>query len=98
MNYNCIIIGSGLAGLDSALHAAKQGTVLIISKNSLQSSNTWLAQGGFAAAMDKADNPQKHIKDTLVAGSFHNDKKAVGYSQKRAADRKRSDCGRHAFQ
>lgn len=84
MNYNCIIIGSGLAGLNCALHAAKQGTVLIISKNSLQSSNTWLAQGGFAAAMDKADNPQKHIKDTLVAGSFHNDKKAVEFIVKNA--------------
>ena len=84
MNYDCIIIGSGLAGLNCALHAAKHGSVLIISKNRLQNSNSWLAQGGIAAAVAKTDNPKEHIKDTLVAGSFHNDKKAVEFIVKNA--------------
>jgi L-aspartate oxidase len=84
MNYNCIIIGSGLAGLNCALNAAKKGGVLLISKGKIASGNTWLAQGGIAAAMDKTDNPQKHIKDTLVAGSYHNNKKAVEFIVKSA--------------
>jgi L-aspartate oxidase len=84
MNYNCIIVGSGLAGLNCALHAANHGSVLIISKNRLQNSNSWLAQGGIAAATSKTDSPQRHIKDTLIAGSYHNDKKAVEFIVKSA--------------
>ncbi len=84
MNYECIIVGSGLAGLNCALHASKYGRVLIISKNRLQDSNSWLAQGGIAAAMDKTDDPQRHIKDTLIAGCNHNDKKVVEFIVKSA--------------
>jgi L-aspartate oxidase len=84
MNYNCIIIGSGLAGLNCALNAAKKGSVLLISKGKISSGNTWLAQGGIAAAMEKTDSPEKHIKDTLVAGGYHNNKKTVEFIVKSA--------------
>jgi len=79
MLYDVVIIGSGLAGLNSALHAAKYGRVLVITKSRLMESNSSLAQGGIASVFLPHDNFQKHIKDTLVAGVHHNNKKSVKY-------------------
>jgi L-aspartate oxidase len=44
-----LVIGSGIAGLTFALKAAKHGRVAIVTKRSLQESNTAWAQGGVAA-------------------------------------------------
>ena len=49
--YEFLIVGSGLAGLFAAYHASKYGTVLVVTKINEKKSNSWLAQGGIAAAM-----------------------------------------------
>jgi len=72
-----IVVGSGLAGLTSALTLAKYGQVLLISKASLKDCATNLAQGGIAAVTTDEDSFSSHIKDTLKAGAFHNQKKTV---------------------
>ncbi len=82
--YDFVIIGSGIAGLMSALYAAKKGTVLILTKSELKKSNTWYAQGGVAAAISSDDNFKKHITDTLKAGHYLNDQKTVEYIIKKA--------------
>jgi L-aspartate oxidase len=66
--YDYIIIGCGLAGLYSALNASKIGTVALITKTSLEISNSYKAQGGIAAAMDRDDSAKFHFDDTIVAG------------------------------
>jgi L-aspartate oxidase len=66
--YDYIIIGCGLAGLYSALNASKIGTVALITKTSLEMSNSYRAQGGIAAAMDRDDSAKLHFNDTIVAG------------------------------
>jgi len=75
--YQNIIVGSGLAGLTSALILEKYGSVLLISKAGLQNCATNLAQGGIAAVISPEDNFNSHIQDTLVAGAFHNQIKTV---------------------
>jgi L-aspartate oxidase len=75
--YDFIIIGSGIAGLNFALGAAKYGTVAVITKKELMESNTNYAQGGIAAVLDKKDSFKKHVEDTLKAGCYINNKKAV---------------------
>ena len=67
--YDVLIIGSGAAGLTSALQLDKNLSIALISKASLQAGASWLAQGGIAAVFDKDDSADAHITDTLVAGA-----------------------------
>ncbi|HAF30036.1 MAG TPA: L-aspartate oxidase [Bacteroidales bacterium] len=63
-----LVIGSGIAGLSFALKVAEHGKVILISKTSLDESNTKYAQGGIAAVTYEPDNYLKHVEDTLIAG------------------------------
>lgn len=64
-----LVIGSGLAGLYTALELAKIGQVALVTKAGLEESNTFFAQGGIAAAIDPGDSPALHYQDTLTAGA-----------------------------
>ena len=75
--YDYVIVGSGIAGLYTALLANKQGSVLIITKGSIDDCNTKYAQGGIAAAIGKNDSPEAHFKDTVSAGDGLCDIEAV---------------------
>ena len=66
--FDFIIIGAGLAGLYAALNAAKFGTVALITKTTLEVSNSYLAQGGIAASIAEDDSPALHVDDTLKTG------------------------------
>ena len=65
---DCLIIGAGVAGLRAAIEAAQKCNVIVVCKNGLQNSNTWLAQGGIAAVLNKTDSFESHMKDTLERG------------------------------
>ena len=69
-DYEYIIIGSGIAGLNTALLAREHGTVLIVTKGKIDDCNTRYAQGGIAAAVGPGDSPALHMQDTLAAGSW----------------------------
>lgn len=75
--YDYIIIGSGIAGLFTALLASEHGNVLLLTKGALEESNTRYAQGGIAAAMAPEDSPALHMQDTLEAGAGLCDSEAV---------------------
>jgi L-aspartate oxidase len=85
--YDFIIIGSGIAGLYTALLAQKVGSVLILTKGSLEDCNTRHAQGGIAAPIGKNDSPELHFKDTIAAGNNLCDVEAVRILANEAADR-----------
>ena len=68
--YDFLVIGSGAAGLTYALKVAEHGKVALITKTTLDVTNTSKAQGGIAAVTDMAkDDFQKHIVDTHIAGA-----------------------------
>jgi len=75
--YDYIIVGSGIAGLYTALLAKEQGSVLVITKGSIEDCNTKHAQGGIAAAIGRGDSPELHFKDTIAAGDGLCDEDAV---------------------
>ena len=68
-----IVVGTGIAGLSFALKAAKFGKVILITKESTESSSSFLAQGGIASVLPKnlsliTDSVKNHISDTLQTG------------------------------
>ena len=64
------VVGSGMAGLMSALHLASYGRVLVATKGRLQDCNTNFAQGGICCVMDPADTFDRHARDTMIAGAW----------------------------
>jgi L-aspartate oxidase len=64
-----VVVGGGVAGLCAALSAAAESAdVVVLTKGSLLSSNSYLAQGGVAAAVGADDDCELHARDTLIAG------------------------------
>lgn len=68
-DYDCLILGSGIAGLSLALKMAQHGSVCIITKKNKAESNTNYAQGGIACVTSKEDTFELHVADTLDAGA-----------------------------
>ncbi len=73
-----VVIGSGVAGLTTALNLRSHGlSVLLVTKARIDEGSTKWAQGGIAAALGPGDTPDQHKKDTLIAGAGLCDSKAV---------------------
>jgi len=87
VTYDYVIIGSGIAGLYTALLAQEQGSILVLTKGSIDDCNTKYAQGGIAAAIGKGDSPELHSQDTTSAGAGLSDPEAVRLLVEEAADR-----------
>ncbi len=76
MKTNIVIVGSGCAGLYCALHLPKDKQVTIITKLDLESSDSFLAQGGMCVQRDDEDY-ESFLEDTLRAGHYENDRHVV---------------------
>lgn len=73
-----VVVGSGIAGLITALHAVEHGCrVTLVTKDVLEHANTRYAQGGIAGVMFEDDRADDHVRDTLVAGAGLSDPDAV---------------------
>lgn len=83
--YSVVVIGSGAAGLYSALKISQQielpDGILLLTKSSLGESNSMYAQGGIVGVLHQnpADTVESHVNDTLNAGAGLNDASAVEY-------------------
>jgi L-aspartate oxidase len=75
---SAIVVGSGIAGLTVALHAARAGVeVTLVTKDVLEHANTRYAQGGIAGVMFADDRAADHARDTLSAAAGLGDPAAV---------------------
>jgi L-aspartate oxidase len=68
-SFDFIVVGSGAAGLTTALHACRHGSVAVVTKRGALDSNSNWAQGGIACVTSGEDTPEKHVQDTLIAGA-----------------------------
>jgi len=69
IQYDYVVIGSGIAGLSFALKAAAHGEVAVVTKANKAESNTVYAQGGIACVTSTEDSFELHVRDTLTAGA-----------------------------
>lgn len=75
-SYDIIIVGTGIAGLYAALHFKQDLKILMIAKEGLEESDSFLAQGGISTLKDEKDYTS-YFEDTLKAGHYENNKEAV---------------------
>ncbi|WP_344799541.1 L-aspartate oxidase [Litoribacillus peritrichatus] len=76
-HFDVVIIGSGAAGLTTALQLPNHLSIAIICKQALKSGATPWAQGGVAAVLDEKDSVESHCSDTMAAGAHLNNAKMV---------------------
>jgi L-aspartate oxidase len=76
MKYDIVIVGSGCAGMYCALHLPEDKNIIIITKDIVEHSDSYLAQGGMCMLKDD-DDFDSYFYDTMKAGHFENDTKAV---------------------
>lgn len=84
--FDVAIIGSGLAGLTTALHLAEKLNVAVICKRTVSESASRWAQGGIAAVRDPADSVTEHVDDTLEAGAGLCERDSVQYILENASN------------
>ncbi len=87
-----LIIGSGIAGVYTALELSEHFTINMLTKEEVEISNSVLAQGGIAVSLDKNDSPEEHMKDTLYAGAGLCDEESVDVLVHEAADNIHKIC------
>lgn len=68
LDFDLVVVGSGVAGLSTALEAARTYRVALITKTSLTRTTTSFAQGGIASALSADDSPELHFEDTVRVG------------------------------
>jgi len=79
LQFDTLIIGSGLAGLTLALKLADHHKIGLITKKSLTDGASSWAQGGIAAVLSDEDTPDAHTQDTMTAGAGLCDETATRY-------------------
>src|SRR3954469_21545847 len=72
-----LIIGGGIAGLRAAMEVDPRLSLLVITKDTMEQSNSAYAQGGIASVIDPDDNFACHVEDTLIAGANLCDREVV---------------------
>lgn len=80
-----LVVGSGVAGLYCALNLRQDLDVMVISKDKIDCTNTFLAQGGISVARDLDDVPF-FTEDTLKAGKYKNNIQAVNVLTKESIE------------
>lgn len=76
-HYDIIVVGVGLTGIYTALESNRDLKILVLSMGDIKDTNSYLAQGGIAAAVSSNDDPKLHYEDTLKCGHYKNNKEAV---------------------
>jgi L-aspartate oxidase len=82
--YDVVIVGTGVAGLATAIYLAEhcqvtqqELNILLVTKSTINTTNTQWAQGGIASVALESDSFEAHVEDTLAAGAFTNKQNVV---------------------
>ena len=75
-NYDVVIVGTGAAGLYGALSLPRDLNILMITKDAVENSDSYLAQGGICVQLNDEDY-DSYFEDTMKAGRYENRKESV---------------------
>lgn len=81
-----LVVGTGMAGLITALSLAPRPVTLITKTATLESGSSLWAKGGIAAAVGPGDSPEAHAEDTLTAGAGLSDRRRALALTREGAD------------
>jgi len=81
-----VVVGTGMAGLITALSLAPRPVTLITKTPTLESGSSLWAKGGIAAAVGPGDSPEAHAEDTLTAGAGLSDRRRALALTREGAD------------
>ncbi len=79
-NFDVVIVGSGAAGLSTALHLPASTSIAILAKNNIEQYSSYFAQGGISAVLEPDDSIELHTEDTMNAGAGLCDEKVVSFT------------------
>lgn len=79
LDFDVLIVGSGLAGLSAAMHLASTRRVAVLTKGEMSDGSSNWAQGGIAAVLAQDDSFDSHVDDTLLAGAGLSDPAATRF-------------------
>lgn len=85
MKTDVVIVGTGVAGLFSALHLSGEKHITMITKSDAESSDSFLAQGGICVLRDSGDY-DSYFEDTMHAGHYENRRESVDIMIKNSRD------------
>ena len=78
--FDILIVGSGAAGLSTALQLPKTASIAILAKNNFDQYSSYFAQGGISAVLEPDDSVEQHCSDTLNAGAGLCDPEVVKFT------------------
>ena len=84
--FDVVIVGSGLAGLSTALLLPSHLRVAVLTKRTIEDGSSGWAQGGIAAVLAEDDSFDAHVEDTLIAGAGLCDAAATRYTVENAPE------------
>ena len=76
INTDIVIVGTGVGGLFTALNLPRDKQIVMITKADLESSDSFLAQGGICVLKNE-DDYDSYFEDTMRAGHYENRKESV---------------------
>lgn len=76
VDYDVLVVGAGVAGLNCAVNLPKEDKVLVVCKGGERDSDSFLAQGGICVLRDKGDF-HSYFEDTMRAGHYENNPDTV---------------------
>ena len=79
-NFDVVIVGSGAAGLSTALHLPATTSVAILAKSNFEQYSSYFAQGGISAVLEPDDSIEQHTADTMAAGAGLCDEAVVSFT------------------
>lgn len=76
LNYDVVIVGTGVSGLYAAISLSEKSKILMICKETMEECDSMLAQGGICVMRDENDYDD-FFEDTMRAGHYENKKESV---------------------